>query len=259
MPLSSTIDIKTTRMNPKPPEYLHQDSHVDACDRPNCRSSIVMIRPSLPPSSDFSVLLSPTPLSSFFAESPSPPSSPLCSSWTELRMASTASASNRSSGRQSTRSRQLPEKTHRPAATMTISSTLFRKCEAWVTRTTARSEKRPSRPVPTGRKSRSNTARDVPASSADRTSSSTTTSDREYAARARLRRAFCPPDRVTPRSPISVRSPCLKLATSDARHVASSTRAYRSASRGSPNKMLSRTVALRTNGTWEANETLPPT
>ena len=63
-------------------------------------------------------------------------------------------------------------------------------------------------------------------STADSGSSNSTMSLRAYAARASASRAFCPPDRLTPRSPISVASPAGSCAMSCARAQAATTVSY---------------------------------
>mmetsp|Transcript_93416 Transcript_93416/g.250205 ORF Transcript_93416/g.250205 Transcript_93416/m.250205 type:complete len:222 (-) Transcript_93416:1444-2109(-) len=74
------------------------------------------------------------------------------------------------------------------------------------------------------------------------------TSAWEYTARARATRAFCPPDRVTPFSPISVPSPPGSCSKSAVRAHPLITSAYKVSSKRLPNKMFSRTVAFKIHG-----------
>mmetsp|Transcript_9065 Transcript_9065/g.19542 ORF Transcript_9065/g.19542 Transcript_9065/m.19542 type:complete len:140 (+) Transcript_9065:2116-2535(+) len=131
-----------------------------------------------------------------------------------------------------------------PSTMISMLSTRFRKCDACVTRTTAHSENRASRPLINFSK----TNFDVPESKADKGSSSRTTSGAAYAALASATLCFWPPERVTPRSPISVRSCAAPSCSISAlRQQASSTFSYLSCSKGRPNKMFSRSVVLMMN------------
>ena len=71
-------------------------------------------------------------------------------------------------------------------------------------------------------------------------------------ARATLTRAFCPPLRLMPLSPISVRSPSLRTSRSGSRQEALKDSSYATRTIGSsyslPKRTLSRNVALRIHG-----------
>mmetsp|Transcript_61307 Transcript_61307/g.179801 ORF Transcript_61307/g.179801 Transcript_61307/m.179801 type:complete len:80 (-) Transcript_61307:1717-1956(-) len=71
-----------------------------------------------------------------------------------------------------------------------------------------------------------------------------------YTARARATRCFWPPERLMPRSPIMVWSPCGSTCMSARRAQASSTASYRFSSQvWVPPVMLSRSEAFRTQAT----------
>eukprot|EP00965_Chrysotila_dentata_P037539 1248734-Pleurochrysis_carterae.AAC.1 len=99
--------------------------------------------------------------------------------------------------------------------------------------------------------------RDTCASTADSGSSSRNSEGLPYSARAIEMRAFCPPDTVTPRSPISVSSPFGRLAKSASSAHAATTRLYHSASNGRESTTFSRRVALSTHAPWGTYPTGP--
>eukprot|EP00964_Phaeocystis_antarctica_P078470 scaffold48809_cov75-Phaeocystis_antarctica.AAC.2 len=91
--------------------------------------------------------------------------------------------------------------------------------------------------------------RPVGPSSAEKTSSRSSRRGKPYAARASATRCFCPPDRVTPRSPMIVWSACGNAARSCRRLHASRTVKKRAASQGRPKTTLSRSDMFCTHGT----------
>mmetsp|Transcript_18893 Transcript_18893/g.40883 ORF Transcript_18893/g.40883 Transcript_18893/m.40883 type:complete len:163 (+) Transcript_18893:2171-2659(+) len=143
----------------------------------------------------------------------------------------------------------VPQKGTLPSTTTMIWSTRFKKWEACVTRTTAALD---NNVFSHCLNNLSKTNRAVPASSALRGSSKRAMSGLEYTTRANETRCFCPPERVTPRSPISVWSPDDSCSMSVRKQQASNTWLYRSASNSFPNNILLRSVALRMNATWLA-------
>mmetsp|Transcript_31554 Transcript_31554/g.106264 ORF Transcript_31554/g.106264 Transcript_31554/m.106264 type:complete len:299 (+) Transcript_31554:919-1815(+) len=88
-------------------------------------------------------------------------------------------------------------------------------------------------------------------------SKSTTAADRQYVTRASAMRAFWPPLRLMPRSPISHSTPPGSCLMSSARAQLWTTESKRSWSNSSPNVMLSRSVALMTHGTCVASAAVP--
>mmetsp|Transcript_24910 Transcript_24910/g.44299 ORF Transcript_24910/g.44299 Transcript_24910/m.44299 type:complete len:103 (+) Transcript_24910:66-374(+) len=93
----------------------------------------------------------------------------------------------------------------------------------------------------------SNTVLPTCASIADSGSSSTTTSGREYAARAIAKRCFWPPDIVMPRSPTWVMSPARKASKSCCRAHALTHLLYHASSISPPKMMFSFTVSFMQN------------
>mmetsp|Transcript_63107 Transcript_63107/g.169212 ORF Transcript_63107/g.169212 Transcript_63107/m.169212 type:complete len:97 (-) Transcript_63107:755-1045(-) len=81
-------------------------------------------------------------------------------------------------------------------------------------------------------------------------SSATTNFGFAYKARAIAMRCCCPPDKVAPLSPISVRSPATMSSRSDSNSERLTTSVYHSKSNGRPITMFSRTVPLRMKGFW---------
>mmetsp|Transcript_28169 Transcript_28169/g.81441 ORF Transcript_28169/g.81441 Transcript_28169/m.81441 type:complete len:82 (+) Transcript_28169:2320-2565(+) len=79
-------------------------------------------------------------------------------------------------------------------------------------------------------------------------SSNSATSGAAYTALASDTRCFCPPDIVTPLSPISVWSPAGHICRSGRKQHASRTRSYRPSLNSEPNSMFFRTVSLRMKG-----------
>mmetsp|Transcript_17649 Transcript_17649/g.28219 ORF Transcript_17649/g.28219 Transcript_17649/m.28219 type:complete len:136 (-) Transcript_17649:269-676(-) len=85
-------------------------------------------------------------------------------------------------------------------------------------------------------------------STADKGSSKTYKFEFEYTARAMQTRCFCPPDKLMPRSPISVLSPAGRASRSGPRQLTSTALSYRSFSNTAPTNMFSLRVALMTQG-----------
>mmetsp|Transcript_26835 Transcript_26835/g.85375 ORF Transcript_26835/g.85375 Transcript_26835/m.85375 type:complete len:221 (+) Transcript_26835:278-940(+) len=97
------------------------------------------------------------------------------------------------------------------------------------------------------------------ASTAESGSSRKITSGCAYTARARLIRAFCPPETLTPRSPISVRSDAGRMARSETSAQARRVRLYRSSSKSDSKRMFSRTVRFMIKGSCVQSATAPLT
>mmetsp|Transcript_16727 Transcript_16727/g.32515 ORF Transcript_16727/g.32515 Transcript_16727/m.32515 type:complete len:209 (-) Transcript_16727:1900-2526(-) len=95
-------------------------------------------------------------------------------------------------------------------------------------------------------------------SSALKGSSRTITSGFAYAALAKAKRAFCPPLRVTPLSPMIVFSRSWSCSKSDQRQHACKTSRKRFSSNGLPNVIFSSTVALIIQGAWGQYATETP-
>mmetsp|Transcript_12052 Transcript_12052/g.29439 ORF Transcript_12052/g.29439 Transcript_12052/m.29439 type:complete len:282 (-) Transcript_12052:289-1134(-) len=182
-----------------------------------------------------------------------------CTAFNMLSIATLAFSSPTSAEESSA---HVPQNGTSPSTTTITRSTRFKKCDACVTSKTAAPARRSSPPPPSSPRrpnSRSKTRRAVPASSALNGSSNSAIVGLEYTARASDTRCFCPPDSVTPRSPISVMSPAARRSMSVRRQHASRTLPYRTGSYAFPNSMLSRRVAFSMNATWLAYATSPPT
>mmetsp|Transcript_54482 Transcript_54482/g.125012 ORF Transcript_54482/g.125012 Transcript_54482/m.125012 type:complete len:97 (-) Transcript_54482:713-1003(-) len=87
-------------------------------------------------------------------------------------------------------------------------------------------------------------------STAAKGSSASTTWGLAYSALAIARRCCCPPDSVTPRSPISVLSPAIISFRSERSSARFTTSEYQARSKGSPITIFSRTVPLRMKAFW---------
>ena len=94
---------------------------------------------------------------------------------------------------------------------------------------------------------------------ADKISSSKYISRSEYTARARLTRAFSPPERLIPRSPISALLPPVIVWISSSIEQTRMASRYLVAFNDSPNKILWRKAPLRIQGCWAQYATVPST
>mmetsp|Transcript_42270 Transcript_42270/g.85534 ORF Transcript_42270/g.85534 Transcript_42270/m.85534 type:complete len:292 (-) Transcript_42270:1615-2490(-) len=149
---------------------------------------------------------------------------------------------------------------HAPCSTIfpsrsTITSSHLDKRPSWlVTSTTVL-----PRPLKRCRMQASNSFFPTCASTAASTSSSNSTSGSAYTLRARPTRAFCPPDRLIPFSPISVLSPAGSVSKSGPRQQHSMTSRYLPSLKAFPNTTFSLRVAFMIHGCCAAYPTAPHT
>ena len=148
----------------------------------------------------------------------------------------------------------VPISAIRPSSITTTRSALGRYCSAFVTNTRVAFRNTPSRDSTSANK-----ACPTWLSTAERGSSRKYTSAAAYTALAIATLCFCPPESVTPRSPMMVPSPPGRISKSVLSCEALTHRSYFVASNGLPNKMFSRIVLFRIQACCATYATLPDT